>query len=142
MTSLPPSSSESPPKNTVPPSTSFDLLAKPVRRWIWQKGWHELRDIQERAIPAIISGGADVIIAAATASFLYTVGRGGVPATLSLPAQGEPAAAAPADAAYTACLAKDRAAINKMSEEGLASDAQIELFLTRAEARCRATTGQ
>ena len=81
-------------------------------------------------------------IAAATASFLYTVGRGGVPATLSLPAQGEPAAAAPADAAYTACLAKDQAAINKMRDEGLASDAQIELFLTRAEARCRATTGQ
>jgi hypothetical protein len=78
-------------------------------------------------------------IATATAGFLFTVGRGGVSATLSLSAQGKPAAA-PADAAYTACLAKDQAAINKMSEEGLANDAQIELFLTRAEARCRATT--
>ena len=76
------------------------------------------------------------------AGFLYTIGRGGVPATLSLPAQGEPAATAPANAAYSACLAKDQATITKMSEEGLASDAQIELFLTRAEARCRATTGQ
>lgn len=48
-------------------SSSFDLLSEPVRRWIWNKGWDELRDIQERAIPALISETADVIIAAATA---------------------------------------------------------------------------
>jgi ATP-dependent helicase Lhr and Lhr-like helicase len=48
-------------------SASFDLLSEPVRRWIWQNGWDELRDIQERAIPVLLEGTADVIIAAATA---------------------------------------------------------------------------
>lgn len=48
-------------------SSSFDLLSEPVRRWVWTKGWDELRDIQEQAIPALINGTADVIIAAATA---------------------------------------------------------------------------
>ena len=49
------------------PSTGFDLLAEPVRRWIWHKGWNSLRDIQERAIPALLNGDGDLIIAAATA---------------------------------------------------------------------------
>ena len=49
------------------PSTGFDLLAEPVRRWIWHKGWNSLRDIQERAIPALLKGDGDLIIAAATA---------------------------------------------------------------------------
>ena len=48
-------------------SQAFDLLAKPIRRWIWQKGWTSLRDIQERAIPYLIEGDDDLIIAAATA---------------------------------------------------------------------------
>ena len=48
-------------------STSFDLLAAPVRRWIWNKGWESLHDIQERAIPLLLNEEADVIIAAATA---------------------------------------------------------------------------
>ncbi len=48
-------------------STSFDLLAVPVRRWIWNKGWETLHDIQERAIPLLLNEDADVIIAAATA---------------------------------------------------------------------------
>ena len=48
-------------------SQAFDLLAKPIRRWIWQKGWTSLRDIQERAIPYLIDGDDDLIIAAATA---------------------------------------------------------------------------
>ena len=47
--------------------SSFDLLAEPVRRWIWQQGWDELRDIQERAIPVVVEGKADLIIAAPTA---------------------------------------------------------------------------
>ena len=59
MTSLRPSSSKR--------STEFDRLAEPVRRWIWQKGWNSLRDIQERAIPALLNDDRDVIIAAATA---------------------------------------------------------------------------
>ena len=48
-------------------SQAFDLLAEPIRRWIWQKGWTSLRDIQERAIPNLINGDDDLIIAAATA---------------------------------------------------------------------------
>ena len=48
-------------------SKAFDLLAEPIRRWIWQKGWTSLRDIQERAIPYLIDGDDDLIIAAATA---------------------------------------------------------------------------
>ena len=48
-------------------SKAFDLLAEPVRRWIWRKEWFGLRDIQERAIPHLIDGDADLIIAAATA---------------------------------------------------------------------------
>ncbi len=48
-------------------STSFDLLAAPVRRWIWAKGWESLHDIQEKAIPLLLEEEADVIIAAATA---------------------------------------------------------------------------
>ena len=49
------------------PSEAFDLLVEPVRRWIWQKGWTSLRDIQERAIPYLVDGDDDLIIAAATA---------------------------------------------------------------------------
>ena len=48
-------------------SSSFELLSEPVRRWIWRQSWEELRDIQERSIPLILSGDSDVIIAAATA---------------------------------------------------------------------------
>ena len=48
-------------------SKGFDQLAKPVRRWIWDKGWNSLRDIQERAIPTLLNDDSDVIIAAATA---------------------------------------------------------------------------
>ena len=49
-------------------SRGFDLLADSVQRWIWRKGWDSLRDIQERAIPHLIRGESDVIVAAATAS--------------------------------------------------------------------------
>ena len=48
-------------------SSSFDLLAEPVRRWIWRKQWSTLRDIQERSIPLLLTENNDVIIAAATA---------------------------------------------------------------------------
>ena len=48
-------------------SSSFDLLAEPVRRWIWRKRWASLRDIQERSIPLLLKEESDVIIAAATA---------------------------------------------------------------------------
>ena len=59
MTNSPPSSSEQ--------STGFHRLAEPVRRWIWNKGWIGLRDIQERAISALLNDDRDTIIAAATA---------------------------------------------------------------------------
>ena len=59
MTSSRPSSSEQ--------STGFHRLAEPVRRWIWHKGWSSLRDIQERAISALLNDDRDTIIAAATA---------------------------------------------------------------------------
>lgn len=58
-TSLPPSSSE---------SSAFSLLDERIQRWIWQAGWTELKDAQEQAIPLILEGDHDVVIAAATAS--------------------------------------------------------------------------
>lgn len=57
----------SPPSSSDQSSAGFDRLSEPVRRWIWQKDWRELRDIQEQAIPAILDTEADVIISAATA---------------------------------------------------------------------------
>ncbi len=48
-------------------SSSFALLAEPVRRWIWRKNWSSLRDIQERSIPLLAQEENDVVIAAATA---------------------------------------------------------------------------
>ena len=48
-------------------STAFDRLAEPVRRWIWDKGWNSLRDIQERGIHVLLNNDQDAIIAAPTA---------------------------------------------------------------------------
>lgn len=50
----------------MPPS-AFDQLAEPVRRWIWQQKWPSLRDVQEKAIPAVLAGG-DIVISARTAA--------------------------------------------------------------------------
>lgn len=49
-------------------SRSFDLLDERIQRWIWNEGWTELRDAQERAVPALLGADRDVIIAAATAA--------------------------------------------------------------------------
>ncbi len=49
-------------------STSFNLLADPIRRWVWKKGWTSLRDIQEQAIPALVLSDDDLIISAVTAA--------------------------------------------------------------------------
>ena len=73
MTSSPPSSSEEfsgseAQSATDPQSSSFRLLDERIQRWIWQKGWTELKDAQERAIPLLVSPNRDVIVAAATAS--------------------------------------------------------------------------
>jgi len=47
--------------------SGFDRLSRPVRQWIWQQKWQSLRDVQEKAIPAILTGG-DVVISARTAA--------------------------------------------------------------------------
>jgi ATP-dependent Lhr-like helicase len=44
------------------------MLHAGIQRWIWESGWTELRDAQERAIPPIMEGKRDVIVAAATAA--------------------------------------------------------------------------
>jgi ATP-dependent Lhr-like helicase len=57
--------------STAPPgreSSAFGLLDERLRRWVWEQGWTELRDVQEAAIPLILAGAADVIVAAATAT--------------------------------------------------------------------------
>ena len=64
MMSSPPSASSGPPAA----SRAFDLLAAPVRRWVYDQGWQTLRDAQEAAIPVLLAGTDDVIIAAATAA--------------------------------------------------------------------------
>ena len=62
--SSPPSASSGP----AAASQAFDLLAEPVRRWVYDQGWQTLRDAQEAAIPVLLAGTDDVIIAAATAA--------------------------------------------------------------------------
>lgn len=59
---------EVPSSSTGGESSSFYLLDERIRRWIWTEGWEELRDIQEQAIPLVLAGERDVILAAATAS--------------------------------------------------------------------------
>lgn len=49
-------------------SRSFDLLDKRIQHWLWNSGWTELRSAQERAIPILLEGRQDLIIAASTAS--------------------------------------------------------------------------
>ncbi|MDR2112562.1 MAG: DEAD/DEAH box helicase [Candidatus Accumulibacter sp.] len=58
---------------TDSPASSFDsrgfgLLDERIQRWIWSEKWTALRDVQERAIPALIDADRDVIVAAATAA--------------------------------------------------------------------------
>ncbi len=60
MTTWPPSGSEV--------LTSFDRLHPEIRRWIWEQKWEELRDVQDRAISAVLGSDGDVLIAAATAA--------------------------------------------------------------------------
>lgn len=60
MTNSPPSGSDT--------LTKFDRLHPEIRRWIWEQKWEELRDVQDRAISAVLGGDGDVLIAAATAA--------------------------------------------------------------------------
>lgn len=65
MTSSPPSSSDQRPPRE---GAGFGRLDSRIQRWIWQRGWTELRDIQDAAVTTILDSSADVLIAAATAS--------------------------------------------------------------------------
>lgn len=48
-------------------SSAFHQLHPKIQRWIWRTGWAELRDVQEKSIPAILARDRDVVITAATA---------------------------------------------------------------------------
>jgi len=48
-------------------SSAFEMLARPVQRWVWQQRWTSLHDIQERAISPILDS-RDILISSATAS--------------------------------------------------------------------------
>lgn len=49
-------------------TASFGLLDERIRHWIWSQGWTGLRAVQERAIPLLLTGTTDVILAAATSA--------------------------------------------------------------------------
>jgi ATP-dependent Lhr-like helicase len=50
------------------PFAAFERLHPEIRRWIYHKGWSELRDVQARAIDTILDKADDVVISAATAA--------------------------------------------------------------------------
>ena len=49
-------------------SLVFESLHPAVQKWIYDKKWTQLRDLQERAGQIILNSDKDVILAAATAS--------------------------------------------------------------------------
>lgn len=54
--------------NSENQSTTFSYLNEKIQRWIWERNWTELKDIQEAAVLPVLEGKIDIIIAAATAS--------------------------------------------------------------------------
>lgn len=48
-------------------STAFERLHPKLQKWVWRQGWQTLRPTQEQAIPTLLNGEKDVIIAATTA---------------------------------------------------------------------------
>lgn len=48
--------------------SNFDRLDHRIQRWIWEKKWRELRDVQDKAIPLVLDGEQHVLICAATAA--------------------------------------------------------------------------
>jgi ATP-dependent Lhr-like helicase len=46
----------------------FDRLALPLQRWLWEQGWSGLREAQAVALPVLLDGEQDMVIAATTAS--------------------------------------------------------------------------
>ncbi len=49
-------------------SSSYERLHPAIQRWIYDEGWTSLRTVQEEAIPLLLEGTDDVILAATTAS--------------------------------------------------------------------------
>ena len=49
-------------------SRSFELLHPEIQRWIWEQGWTELRDAQERTIPFVLEARRELLISSSTAS--------------------------------------------------------------------------
>ncbi|NMQ06835.1 DEAD/DEAH box helicase [Candidatus Accumulibacter phosphatis] len=47
---------------------TFEHLAPPLQRWLYEQGWSDLRPAQAEALLPILEGRLDVVIAAATAS--------------------------------------------------------------------------
>lgn len=47
-------------------SNAFNQLDSRIQKWIWYKGWVDLRDIQSLAIEALLKGSNDLIISANT----------------------------------------------------------------------------
>jgi ATP-dependent Lhr-like helicase len=84
MMNSPTSKSEAP--------SSFELLDSRIQQWIWSSNWTELRDAQERAIPLILAGSDDVIIAATTASGKTEAAFFPILTRLAAPAPQEPLA--------------------------------------------------
>lgn len=68
MTRSRPSDSETHAVARARHSSAFQLFDMQIQHWIWQRGWTELRDIQEQAAAPILAGNTDVVIASATAS--------------------------------------------------------------------------
>lgn len=64
MTSSPPSGSS--PGGQA--SRQCARLDPRIQRWVWEKRWTELRDIQEETIATVLDGDDDLLVAAATAS--------------------------------------------------------------------------
>lgn len=48
--------------------SSFDRLHPKVQKWIWSKGWNELRDVQDQTIPSVMDRTGDTLVIAGTAS--------------------------------------------------------------------------
>lgn len=54
--------------NSRPTASEIERLAPPLQRWLWEQGWTGLREAQAEALPLILDGWRDVVIAASTAS--------------------------------------------------------------------------
>lgn len=100
-------------------SDAFARLDRGLQRWMWKKGWKELRQIQESAIGPILEGKRDVILAAPTA--------GGKTEAAFLPIVSR--LADPEEHGLCICVSPLKALINdqydRLKEVGGASNVQV-----------------